>query len=167
MYAQVLLDKARQKWKSDAQIAAAIGVTRQSLHAFSTGKAKMPPERAALLAAALGEDADYAAKRVMVDNAEGDLHARLAKAFRVAAGVAGVAVLVALGNVPLPANAGTIRTDREDLTSEVTAQTLYWRALRWLIRRLLALMARGILRATALASARDRHPTPAAIAAAG
>jgi len=115
MYAKTLIDKARldPRFRSDAAIARAIGVTPVFFHKVANGKAHMPAERAALLADLLGEDATYALKRAALDNAEGDLFTRLQKAFRVAAGVAGAVVLAGMATAPSPSYAGTIKTVRE------------------------------------------------------
>lgn len=112
-YAMALLDKAKGLTGSDNATATAAGVTRQTLHAVRKGKAKLSPELGAIIAAAIGDDPDYAAKRIMLENAPPSMLARLQKAFRVAAGVAGVAVLAALTSAPYDAHAGTIKTDRD------------------------------------------------------
>lgn len=124
MYAISLLDKALQKFGSDRQTALAAGVSQQAISKIRHG-AKMSPELAAIVAAALGDDPDYAVKRVMLDNADPGLHARLTKAFRVAAGVAGVAVLAATVSDHGSAHAGTIKPDREHLHGQPLVDSRY------------------------------------------
>lgn len=125
MYALALLDKARQKLGSDAKTATAAGVSRQTISAIRKGDKKLSPELAAIIASALGDDPDYAVKRVMLENAAPELLTRLQRAFRVAAGVAGAAVLAATVSVPSSAEAGTIKKDRElvNISQRLTVYT--------------------------------------------
>lgn len=127
MYAFSLLDKAKAITGSDAKTADLAGVSRQTLNKVRHREKKLSPELAAIIAALIGDDPDYAVKRVMIENAEGDMLTRLQRAFRVAAGVVGVAVLVALGSAPSPVNAGTIKTDRDGnhVTQRMTLYTLW------------------------------------------
>jgi DNA-binding transcriptional regulator YdaS (Cro superfamily) len=139
VYSITLLDKAHEVCRSDAATARAIGVSPQLITEVRAGRKKLPPERAALLAELVGEDASYALQRVTLDNAKPELLTRLQRAFRVAAGVVGAAVLVATAAVPSSGNAGTIRTDREALTTtaSLSVYTLsrLLAALLWMARR--------------------------------
>lgn len=139
MYAQTLIEKARAsgQWPSDAAIAEAIGVDRSLLNRVSKGKQKMPPERAALLADLIGEDAGYALQRVAMENAEPDLLTRLQKAFRVAAGVAGAVVLAAMATAPSPTSAGTIKM-APDAVQSTRPDALHALYIVALLRRLKA-----------------------------
>ncbi|WP_395703040.1 helix-turn-helix domain-containing protein [Aquabacterium sp.] len=117
-YALALIDKALERCQGNASAVARLaGIKPQSLHDIRHGKLKMSPETAAILAAAIGDDPEYSLKRVMLENATGEKLARLQKAFRVAAGVAGAAVLAAMAAAPSDSSAGTIRTDRDAVQS--------------------------------------------------
>lgn len=124
-YALALLDKAKQVYRSDNRTAEAAGVKRQTLHSIRSGKAKLSPELAAIIAASIGDDPDYAAKRVMIENAAPDLQARLHKAFRVAAGVVGAVGVAVAMNGNGPAHAGEIKKAREQVDCQTVVDTLH------------------------------------------
>lgn len=72
-YALSLLDKANEKLGSDAATARAADVSPSAITAIRKGRKKMSPELAAIIAAALGDDPDYAVKRVMIENADASM----------------------------------------------------------------------------------------------
>lgn len=94
MYAKTLMEKARAKGHSDAEIARQIGLTRSNLCDALAGRRTLSAEAAALLADLVGENAQEAAARQMVENAKEPKRSRLEKAL-FACWVAGVAALLA------------------------------------------------------------------------
>lgn len=148
MYAKALIDKARERCKSDAEVARLIGISPPVLNQIKHGSKKMSPESAAILAAAIGEDVVYAVQKVMMENARPELATRLQKAFKVAASVAGVVA----GSLLAVAHSDTEAANREatHANAECTGYTLSRLA------RLLALMARMIFGS-------PRRPVPASV----
>ena len=133
MYALTLIDKARELGNSDATIARRMEISPGNLCDALAGRRKLSPESVALLAAMVGEDAQQAAARQMVENAKEPKRAKLERAL-FACLVGGVALT-------------TAATDSDALPADLTQYTLS--RIRAGIRRALAvlntaLMARGL-----------------------
>lgn len=68
---QTLIDKAAEKFKSEAELARAIGATPQNLNGWKKGTRPCPPEDVALMAAVAGMDATTWLARAVVQKHEG------------------------------------------------------------------------------------------------
>lgn len=145
-YGISLLDKAKTRASTDAAVARELGITRQSIDVMRRTR-RVSPEMAALLAAYLNEDATYAVKMVLTENAPPGLAERLNQVFRRAAGVAGVAVLAAMTSHQSPANAGMTRAGEGgfvNIARQAVLDTLY--IVRMILGRLKQCAERGRLR---------------------
>lgn len=68
-HAQTLIARVRELGHTDAEIARRLGISRSQIAHVASGRDKLSPELAALLADLVGEDAQAAMARQSIDNA--------------------------------------------------------------------------------------------------
>jgi transcriptional regulator with XRE-family HTH domain len=183
---KLLLDMCHEKCGSDAEVARRVGVPRSHVAMWRSGARPMSAETAAMLADILelpGEEAREWMAIAVIENPKNASRVEVLKRALFACWALGVVSLCmpstdALGMATNVAGRTTTRATNalDGYVSVTDARMIVAHALRRLARWLhrltagldeYALMARGTLRGMGKTCARDYHPTPTAIAAAG
>lgn len=173
---KTLIDLAATRCGSDAELARRIGVQRSIIAEMRSGARAISPEAVVLMCDVLelpGEECQEWVAISLIENPKNASRVEVLKRALFACWVLGVGSLFTLF-IGAPGTAWS--AERTPIATHATRQgynlltdrsIIVADAISRAMRRLLALMARGILRATTQTGARDHHPKPTAIAAAG